>query len=147
MNFSRYIGIPYKYKGRDFSGVDCYGLVYLIYKKEKNLNLPDFMHVDFTKNWYEDNDKHLIVDNINELWEIADSVKNPYLPFDCMLFYSSSSKLVVNHCGLYVGDNRFIHITDYKESKSELLRFSGYWESKLYKVLRYKGVVCENKNM
>lgn len=35
--------IPYKYQGRDFDGVDCWGLVYLIYKNEFNILLPTYV--------------------------------------------------------------------------------------------------------
>lgn len=139
MNFSKYIGLPYKYQGRDFSGVDCYGLVHLVYAQEKNLELPSFTDIEFTRTWYEDEDKHLIEDNLNSFWSIAKEVTPPYTAFDCMLFYSSPSKLVVNHCGLYLGDNKLLHITDLNTATSEIVRFSGYWESKLYKILRYKG--------
>ena len=39
---NRYIGKPYKYGGRDVTGLDCYGLVKLIYKEQYNQNLPDW---------------------------------------------------------------------------------------------------------
>ena len=40
---NRYIGRPYKYGGRDLDGLDCYGLVKLIYKEQYNLSLPDWL--------------------------------------------------------------------------------------------------------
>ena len=40
MDFSKYIGIPYLDKGRDYNGVDCYGLLYLVYKDIKKIILP-----------------------------------------------------------------------------------------------------------
>lgn len=40
MNISKYIGIPFKDKGRDFDGVDCWGIPWLIYKHELNIELP-----------------------------------------------------------------------------------------------------------
>ncbi len=39
---NQYIGIPYKFGGRDFDGVDCYGLVSLIYQDRYGIQLPDW---------------------------------------------------------------------------------------------------------
>ena len=36
----RYLGIPYKVKGRDETGVDCWGLIYLIYIEMFGVELP-----------------------------------------------------------------------------------------------------------
>jgi len=46
---NRYIGKPYKYGGRTLDGLDCYGLVKLIYKEQYNQNLPDWTtdEIDF----------------------------------------------------------------------------------------------------
>lgn len=42
MNWDRYLGLPYVEKGRTMEGVDCYGLVYLIYKQEFGIVLPTY---------------------------------------------------------------------------------------------------------
>jgi|KBSSwiStaDraftv2_1062776.scaffolds.fasta_scaffold1531016_2 cell wall-associated NlpC family hydrolase len=38
---AKYIGIPYCLGGREPGGLDCYGLVKLIYQAERGIHLPD----------------------------------------------------------------------------------------------------------
>lgn len=135
MNFSKYIGLPYKHKGREFNGIDCYGMPHLIYKNELDVALPEFTNIRYNGTWYE-RDEHHIENNISDIWYIGEEVTKPYKPLDVLLFYSSPSKLVVNHCGVFIGDNKFIHIQENHKNGSEVARFSGFWESKLYKVIR-----------
>ncbi len=40
MDLNSFIGIPYKFKGRDKAGIDCLGLVWL-YLKESGIFIPD----------------------------------------------------------------------------------------------------------
>lgn len=42
MNLSPYLGIPYVERGRDRDGVDCYGLVFLIYREVLGIELPRY---------------------------------------------------------------------------------------------------------
>jgi cell wall-associated NlpC family hydrolase len=42
IDIERYRNIPYKDHGRTFAGVDCWGLLYLVYKNEFGLQLPSW---------------------------------------------------------------------------------------------------------
>lgn len=42
MNFDRYIGLPWVFGGRDFDGVDCWGLIWLFYKHEIGIDIPSY---------------------------------------------------------------------------------------------------------
>lgn len=134
-NFDKYINLKFKYKGRDFAGVDCYGLVCLILKNERQIDLPDY---EYSRKWYLEGKNH-IVEIKNDLctWSKADIEKIE--PFDVILFYASPKKMVVNHMGLYIGDERFIHVSETHNSILEKL--SDRWVNRIYAIMRYSNEV------
>ncbi len=128
MNFSKYVNIPYKYKGRDFNGCDCWGLVKLIFKKEKGITLPDFWYTDF---WEEENFIKNNIRNVNII-----KVDYPFKIFDVLLFYNKKRN-IVSHMGLIIEDDKFIHT--YLKNASRVDRLDKYWISRLYQGVRYSG--------
>ncbi len=40
--FDRYVGIPYHDRGRSLVGIDCYGLVCLVYRELRGIELPSY---------------------------------------------------------------------------------------------------------
>lgn len=126
-NFDKYINIPYLDKGRSLNGVDCWGIIWLIYKEEKNIILPDNMLYD--RYWYKKEDKNYLIDGIKK-YKNKIQVNYPFNKFDILFFYNRKRSFV-DHAGIYIDENKFIHT--YENKSSEVSRFSGYWESRLWK--------------
>lgn len=100
MDVNKYVGIPFKIHGRDFDGLDCYGLVHLFYKEEFDIELPMFLGYEEKIESY--------ADKIEESKPLLDveRVDKPDIG-DIGLF---SYRGVLSHVGVYVGRNRVLHI-------------------------------------
>ena len=103
---NNYIGLPYKPKGRDRSGVDCWGLHRLIKQEVKGVLLPDF-----TQSYLDPDDS----DSVARL-VLAEARKNwmpvqhgEELPFDVIVLRLKSSPM---HIGTVVRPGVMIHVLD-----------------------------------
>jgi murein DD-endopeptidase len=97
----QFLGIPYKHLGRDWKGLDCYGLLKLYAKVILGIELKDW--------WYEEDfqkmGKNYIVENYVG---IADRVEVPK-KHDVILMYSDLTVKIPNHVGILVEEpNKFI---------------------------------------
>ncbi len=128
----KYIGIPFKKYGRDFKGVDCFGLIFLYYKYERNIILPDFLEIKYGDKWQDSGENH-ILENIPENWKKIKvfDIK----PFDVCIFYDSSG--IASHLGMYLDNGKFLHILE--GQKSLISRFF-IWLPRLYGVMRFNNV-------
>ena len=131
MNFSKYINLSYRNLGRDFDGVDCWGLIWIVFKNVRNILLPDFTDLQYSKDWYLTKDH--IIDSIDDTWMEIDP---PYNIYDVIIFYSKNSK-VANHIGMMISDDKYIHISEKYSSRVDTL--NEYWTSRIYKGMRYIG--------
>jgi sulfur carrier protein ThiS len=111
MNFEKYIGIPYAEKGRDETGLDCYGLVRLIYKNELNINLPSFTAE------YTETDTARIEELIAQYKEGWEETKEPVVG-SIILFRVFGSE---SHVGVVISPTHFIHVRENQSSVIESL--------------------------
>lgn len=129
MNYNKYIGLPYKNLGRDEAGIDCWGLVRLFYKNELQIDLPSY------DNLYTNSDSA-------EVPELLSKYKDNWLqdnkgaPGDVCLFniYGEPS-----HVGIYVGDNKFLHAREGRDSVIDSLD-SPQWSKRFQGFFKY----CDN---
>ena len=127
MWYNKYIGIPYKDNGRDLDGVDCWGLVRLVYKNEYDIQLPSFAEqylgasdVDVTK--------ELIAIN-KENWQQS---QNKTIG-NVVLFRVLGNE---SHVGIYIGNNKFLHARQNHASAIESLN-SVSWNKRVVGFYNY----------
>lgn len=102
----KYIGIPYKLHGRDFTGCDCYGLVYL-YMLAHGYTLPKY---DFSYT-LETREKELTVERALLLGEQIDKPQE----LSIVLFYKRNRPI---HVGVFT-QGGVLHTTENRDSMFE----------------------------
>jgi len=132
----KYTVIPYVNGGRDFSGIDCYGIVYLVYKTERNIIIPTFEELAYSEYWYKKKSTYKICQNAcRELVEkrFFFEVEKPKT-FD-MLVFMDEDRRISQHVGIYVGRGRFLEApSEYSPAVISVLEHKKY---KLANILRY----------
>lgn len=103
----KYVGLRFKDGGRTFEGVDCWGLVRLVYQEELRIELPTYGEIsaaDLARVAEAVTDNHDI-----DPW-VAVEVKDAR-PFDVvvMRFYGQKR---IGHVGLVTGDGRTLLHTE-----------------------------------
>jgi len=124
---SKYLGIPYKNKGRDLKGLDCYGLVIMIYR-DLGFELLDYWQ--YAQDWYKSK-KDLINENYKLQWE---KVEFPEI-YDIVVMKLKSS--IPNHCAVYLGNYKVIHVYENSDVHIDDLTLP-QWKSKIYGCFRFK---------
>jgi cell wall-associated NlpC family hydrolase len=95
--------IPYKHKGRDWSGADCGGAIMIFYKDFLGITIPDF-NIEYDQNWAVKSDKSHFIENY---YKFFDKVDKPKL-FNVVLF--QTKKGIANHGGIVLNNGKFFHI-------------------------------------
>jgi len=101
---SRYIGIPFLDHGRSFAGVDCWGLVQLVMRQERQIDLPDYGEISAL-------DLQAVAGMI-----VSESAIEPWTrittdirPFDVAVMYRRHDPV---HVGIMVSSNELLHIEE-----------------------------------
>jgi len=97
---NKYIGIPYKEAGDDESGLDCWGLVRLVYRNEFNIELPSLKEIR-TSNY------DLRPDQINS--QIEDSWVETVDPKEGTVILVRVKGLPI-HSGLMINSTQFLNV-------------------------------------
>ncbi|MBU2431188.1 MAG: C40 family peptidase, partial [Proteobacteria bacterium] len=116
----QFIGIPYRRGGTTTKGLDCSGFVKLVYDHIFGIELPHNSVAQF---------------RFSELKKID---KGDMQPGD-LIFFGNTKQKTINHVGLYMSGNKFIHA-----SSSKGISVSGldenYWKKRFMGSMRHEGL-------
>jgi len=133
MNFEtiikKYIGIPFKEHGRNFNGLDCYGLLICIFK-EIGINIEDYNYE--TTEQFGDINYNLILKNYYKQFQIVE--KKDIQEWDIVLIRGNRNLL--NHCGIMLDKIKFIHVDKNGVIISKLI--DQPWVRRIDSFYRYK---------
>ena len=111
---NKYLGIPFTSHGRSFSGVDCYGLLFLVYQNELAIDLPPYTSS------YACADEH---SEVAALINDAQAPQSPWFqrhgaaqPFDVLLYRHGR---YASHIGIALGSGLLLHVQSSDQSKIE----------------------------
>lgn len=112
----KFVGIPFKSGGRDFTGADCWGVAVLYYKHQLGIDLPSFAdeyHADDTERLRE------LIARHREGWQ---RVTVPSVG-DLVLFKLLGTE---THIGVCLGNGKFLHATQKSASAVQDLNGTEY---------------------
>lgn len=130
MDITSFIGVPWKDRGRDSDGCDCWGLVRMIYKEALNIDLPSY-HELYATAADAMAVRSLIMGNIGP-WREIEKGKERW--FDCALMREAG---VPRHIGIVCSRGSVLHLPPGKSSVIETYdegknrhRIVGFWRYK-----------------
>lgn len=128
---NKYIGIPFLDKGRDINGIDCWGLVRLVYKQEYHIDLPNF-----STNYEADDSEQMrdLLAQYKEGWEKIDTPTE-----GCIVLFNILG--VESHMGIAVSSTHFLHARERCDSAIESFE-SVAWRNRITGFYKYS----ENKS-
>lgn len=125
----RYIEIPFVPDGRDRTGVDCYGLVYLVYKEQRAIELPSYAGIFKDQSFESLRRVARFIATHKNTWR---KVEDPR-PFDMIILRSGR---YLWHVGIVIDSRHMLHIMDGINSCRE--EYTGlFWRNRVEEFRRY----------
>lgn len=131
MSLDRFVGLSYVDRGRSFDGVDCYGLLRLVYSEMLGIELPSY-HDQYATSADRKALGSLIAGELDPWTEVAAGDERG---LDAVLMRSGRD---VMHIGLVAQPGRLLHIEEGATSRIEPYR-SGKLRHRVIGFYRYTG--------
>ena len=109
-NLDAFVGLPYKDKGRDYDGTDCWGLLYLVYRDVLGIHLPTYTGDYQTATDYKEIAR--IIDGGKLLWRKIDAPEKPKMFDGVLLRYGRHQ----SHVGIFLRHSSFLHVQEHGHS-------------------------------
>lgn len=123
-----YVGLPYRLGGRDRSGLDCWGLIEVVYRERLGIDIGEHHAIDpGPDGWYEDAERE-VARYIPEWCEIERPAA-----MDGLLFKIKGHPC---HTGLWVAPDLFLH--SFNERPVGIERLSRGWSNRLLGMYRHR---------
>jgi len=135
---TKYLDIPFIKGGRDFSGLDCGGLVLLVLKEECGVAAKDFGS-PYVCNWNVGkiglNVTATCIESVIDEWIIVEKPKE----FDLVRFKIGR---IPSHVGVMVKYPYFLHVTeDLGYTKISDVRNNADWGKRFFEYRRHKALM------
>ena len=132
-DFSEYVGLPFKDKGRDRDGLDCWGLLCLIYAEKAGIILPSYRD-DYVTAADHKALESLMQDSVGDWREVSESEAQP---LDGVLMRRGGIEC---HVGVVVKRGYVLHIgAEFNFSRIESYR-SMRLEKRISRFMRHEGL-------
>jgi len=126
----RFLNLDYKKDGRSFSGLDCYGLVWLYNRIVLRRNLPRFLGKDI----YQSSDIEKTVNDNKKLFEeVKDPIEGDLILFSILGFGT--------HLGVIIKKGKMLHIFNEKSNSCIENYNSVKWRNRILGFYRFTNEV------
>lgn len=126
-----YVGIPWRDLGRDRLGVDCWGLVRLVYAEQLRLLLPSYVGAYTSVEEHAELSAHIEGVTRSGIWTAIDTADAQ--PFDVLVFRRGR---LDTHVGLVVEPGLMLHVAAREQAKIEGYA-QGRWKHRLNGLYRH----------
>lgn len=145
MWYDKYVDFPFRHLGNDpETGIDCFNLIRLVYKNEKNIIIPystaDYCNI-VDQDWYNKTDSNPLSESFNNLALGWEEIETSELNLFDVVTMSIGSTNCVNHCAVYVDRGKILQIMTNR--KSWISPYGNYYKQYTLQAFKWKGMPNE----